>query len=119
LRVSLAELDAAGVRLDPPLTFALVACMVRPGWTAGERFTIAHDPGTAAGTQTYLHVRRGELLTVTDAPPLGPVATTIVCTPDALLAVLADDPATNATVRGDAGALLALLGWLERAQHES
>jgi hypothetical protein len=119
LRVSLAELDTAGVRLDPPLTFALVACMVRPGWTAGERFTIAHDPGTAAGTQTYLHVRRGELVTVTDAPPLGPVATTIVCAPGALLAVLADDPAANATVRGDAGALLALLGWLERAQRES
>jgi len=119
LRVSLAELDAAGVRLDPPLTFALVACMVRPRWTAGERFTIAHDPGTAAGSQTYLHVRRGELLTVTDVPPLGPVATTIVCTPDALLAVLADDPAATATVRGDAGALLVLLGWLERAQHDS
>jgi hypothetical protein len=115
--LDLAELHAAGVRLEPRLAFSLVASMVRPSWTAGERFSIAHDAGSRGSALTYLHVRGGEPLTVTDTPPLGPVATTVSCGVDRLLAVLAGDASADVGVSGDPGPLLALLGWLERAQH--
>jgi hypothetical protein len=114
--LSLDELYGAGVRLEPELALLLAAAMVRPEWTATERFTIAHLDGGPAGPATYLHVRRGEPLTVTDSPPLGPVATTIVCPGELLLAVLAGRLDAGASISGDPAPLLGLLGWLERAQ---
>jgi hypothetical protein len=115
-QLGLDQLYEAGVRLDPTLAFTLAAAMVEPRWTAGERFTIAHESGTPAEPTTYLHVRRGEALTVGDAPPLGPVAATIVCPGELVLAVLAGQLDLDVTIRGDGAPLLALLGWLERAQ---
>jgi hypothetical protein len=117
-RLGLHELYEAGVRLEPELAFTLAAAMVRPSWTASERFTIAHDSGAPTAAATYLHVRRGDPPTVTDRPPPGPVATTIVCPDGTLLALLAGDLRDDVTVDGDAGPLLALLGWLERAQRD-
>ncbi len=115
---SLDDLYEAGVRLDPELAFTLAAAMVRPEWTHEQRFTIAHHSSTQLGQATYLNVRDGEPLTVTDAPPDEPAAATIVCRDDELLAVLAGEPRGDASVHGDAARLLALLGWLARAQHE-
>jgi hypothetical protein len=115
-QLGLDQLYEAGVRLDPTLACMLAAAMVEPRWTVGERFTIAHESGVPTERATYLHVRRGEALRVSDTPPLGPVATTIVCSGDLLLAVLAGELHVDATIRGDSAPLLALLGWLERAQ---
>jgi hypothetical protein len=92
--------------------------MLRPSWTAGHRFTLAHYEGGPAGPATYLNIRRDQPATVTHTPPLGQVATTISCPGDVLLGVLAGklDPATS--ISGDADNLLALLGWLDRAQRD-
>jgi hypothetical protein len=114
--LGLDELFDAGVRLEPELALMLAAAMVQPSWTADERFTIAHFDGGPTGPAVYLNIRRGEWATVTDAPPLGPVATTVVCPAETLLAVLAGNLDAGATISGDAAPLLALLGWLERAQ---
>jgi hypothetical protein len=116
--VSLEQLYGAGVRLDPELAFSLAAAMVRPEWTGEERFTVAQHEAAEPARATYLNVRRGEPLTVTDAPPDGPAAVTIVCSDDQLLAVLAGELRGGAAIEGDASHLLALLGWLERAQRE-
>jgi hypothetical protein len=112
---SLGRLYDAGVRLEPELALTLAAWMVEPGWTAGERFTIAHETGAGAG-DAYLHVRHGERISVSDTAPLAPVATTIVCPGDELLAVLAGRRGDRLSIRGDEGPLATLLGWLERAQ---
>jgi hypothetical protein len=114
-RLDLAQIQAAGVRLDPRLALALIASMVRPSWTTGERFSIAHEP-RGPGAATYLHVRNGDPLAVTEDPPLGPVATTVSSPADELLAVLAGGTEVDANVSGDPAPLLALIGWLERAQ---
>jgi hypothetical protein len=115
-QLGLDQLYEAGARLDPTLAFTLAAAMVEPRWTVGERFTIAHESGVPTERATYLHVRRGQALTVGDTPPLGPVATTIVCSGELVLGVLAGELDLDATIRGDSAPLLALLGWLERAQ---
>lgn len=116
VQLGLDQLYEAGVRLDPTLAFMLAAAMVEPRWTVGERFTIAHESGVPSERATYLHIRRGEPLIVGDTPPLGPVATTIVCPGELVLAMLAGRLDLDATIRGDSAPLLALLGWLERAQ---
>jgi TolA-binding protein len=116
--LSLEQLYDAGVRLDPELAFSLAAAMVRPEWTGEERFTVAQHEGAEPSRTTYLNVRGGEPMTVIDAPPDGPVAATIVCPDDELLAVLAGELRGGAVIHGDASDLLALLGWLERAQRE-
>jgi hypothetical protein len=114
-RLDLAELHAAGVGLEPRLTLALVASAVRPSWTAGERFSIAHEP-RGPSAPTYIHVRSGDPLAVTVEPPPEPAVTTISSSADGLLAVLAGETTADADISGDPAPLLALLGWLERAQ---
>jgi hypothetical protein len=114
-RLDLDQLRAAGVSLEPRLTLALVASMVRPSWTIGERFSIAHEP-RGPGAPVYVHVRNGDPLVVTEEPPPGPVATTISGSADGLLAVLAGESTEDADVNGDPAPLLGLMGWLERAQ---
>ncbi|HWE33956.1 MAG TPA: hypothetical protein VG410_10755 [Solirubrobacteraceae bacterium] len=115
---SLDQLYEAGVRLDPELVFTLAAAMIRPEWTVEQRFTVAHHSVTQPGHATYLNVRGGAPLTVTDVPPDATAAATIVCRDDELLALLAGEPRGDASIHGDAARLLAVLGWLARAQHE-
>jgi len=113
--LSLGELVGAGVRLDPELTLQLVACMIDPSWTRGERFTLGHESRGAAG-RAYLLVRDGASLLTSEHPPLGPVATTILCPGEQLLTLLADGSAAEATVLGAAGPVALLRGWIARAQ---
>jgi hypothetical protein len=114
--LGLDQLYGAGVRLEPEVALLLAASMLRPSWTATERFTIAHFEGGPSGPATYLNIRRDQPATVTDTAPLGPVAATISCRGESLLAVLAGKLDAAVAISGDAGQLLALLGWLERAQ---
>ncbi len=109
----LAELYAAGARLEPWLAFALIARMIDQRWTVGHRFTIAHR---GPDTSTYLRVPGGSRPWVSTSPPLGPVAATVVCDPDELLAALATEGFDEATIRGRSEELELLRAWVARAQ---
>ncbi len=98
------------IRLEPVLAFTLVAAMVEPAWTKGERFTIAHDAGP------YLHVRDGSPASVTAEALLVPVTTTVVCAPGLLLAVLSGARGPEVEIRGQGRPLELVQAWLERAQ---
>jgi hypothetical protein len=124
LRASPAQLQAAGVRLDPPLALALVAHAIDPVWTVGHRFALAHlDAGAA-----YLEVRNGlrpEVRTEAPAGPVqrtvpteapgGPVQTTVRCSADAFMLLLAGEAGIAATVEGERRPLELLQGWFGHA----
>jgi hypothetical protein len=97
--------------LEPSLAFVLAAAMIRPRWTLGERFTLAYDAGP------YMHVRDGSPVSVTEEP-LVAVATTIVCPPEVLLAVLGSAVPAGAevSVSGQQRPLELVQAWLQRAQ---
>jgi hypothetical protein len=97
--------------LEPQFAFVLAAAMIRPRWTAGERFTLAHEAGP------YMHVRDGSPVSVTVAP-LVSVATTIICPPAALPGVLAGAGAagSDVSIRGQQRPLELVQVWLQRAQ---
>jgi hypothetical protein len=114
--LALLELDAAGVRLDPDMALKVVALMIDPAWTAGERFTIGHETGPGGAGRCYLQVRDGAPAVVATAPPRGPVSTTIVCPPAALLRVLTGDRASATAIRGNEPVLTRVQQWIERAE---
>jgi hypothetical protein len=114
--LDLGDLQRAGVRLDAGTAFSLVAAMVQPAWTAGERFTLAHVEPEAP--TTYLVVRDGARMRVGRTAPDGRVTTTVACHADQLLAVLAGEPAEGLAVTGDERPLAALREWIKRAQSE-
>lgn len=99
------------ISLEPQLAFALTAAMIRPRWTAGERFTLAYAAGP------YMHIRDGSPASVT-AAPLVAVATTIICPPEALMGVLAGaGPAgSDVSIHGQQRQLELVQAWLRRAQ---
>jgi hypothetical protein len=114
--LTLTQIHAAGVRLDPVLALTVAALMIEPGWTGGERFTIAHREPEAASPDAYLHVRDARAAVVTEEPPHGPVATTIESPPDELLAVLAGGQVASVAISGDQRPLTLVRHWLDRAQ---
>ncbi len=109
----LRELYAAGARLDPRLTFALIASMIEPRWTSGDRFTVAHR---GPGGSVYLRVPGNTRPAVGVEAPLGPVAATIICEPNELLAVFAQGSAERARIRGRREVVEQLRRWVSQAQ---
>jgi hypothetical protein len=114
-QLDLRELHAAGVRLDAPLLLRLAASTVKPSWTYDDRFTIAHELGSGHEMTTYLNVRGGGSPSVSSAPA-SPVTTTIVCSAESLLLLLAGERPDGVEVRGDEQPLVRLQSWIERAQ---
>ncbi|HET6867483.1 MAG TPA: hypothetical protein VFH80_16300 [Solirubrobacteraceae bacterium] len=112
-RLTARELHAAGVTLDPLLTFTLAAQMIEPGWTAGERFTIGHRDPVVTTPGAYLHIRDGRPPLASAEPPHGPVASVLVCPADDLLERLASP---DAEVAGEERPVTLLRQWLDRAQ---
>jgi hypothetical protein len=96
------------------LTFAAV--MIEPGWTAGERFTIAHREPPAASPDGYVHVRDARAPIATEEPLNGPVATTIECAAGDLFGVLAGEQVASVAISGDPRPLTLVRQWLDRAQ---
>jgi hypothetical protein len=90
--------------------------MIKPKWTSGERFTVAHVPESPPSRATYLHVRAGQPLSVTDETPLGSIETTILGSPDSLLLLLAGERVPDVVVHGDERPLELLQQWILRAQ---
>jgi hypothetical protein len=115
LPLDLAALGDGGAALRPGSVLALVAAMVDPAWTAGERFVVAHhDPGEH-GT-TYLEARDGQGLGTTRIAPAGRIAATITGPADALVTVLTGGTSDAAQITGDDGPLASLRTWVKRAQ---
>jgi hypothetical protein len=112
--LDLRDLHRAGVRPDPATAFALVASMVDPSWTRGERFALAHEDPQAAST--FLIVRDGGPLQVVRRSPEAKVDTTLACASDQLLAVLAGDGVPGAAVHGDERPLAVLREWIKLAE---
>ncbi|HEY5316726.1 MAG TPA: hypothetical protein VIJ20_02010, partial [Solirubrobacteraceae bacterium] len=116
--VGLPELHASGISLEPELALLLVAQMIDPSWTAGERFTIGHEsPG--AGGRVYLLIRDGARPRVSHEPPLGPVATTIRCPDERLLPLLAGEDDVDVALRGATAPVALVRAWIARAQRDS
>jgi hypothetical protein len=114
--LTLRQLSAAGVRLDPALAFTLAELMIEPGWTAGERFTIGHRESPASAPGAYLHIRDGKPPLATSEAPHGPVATVIACAADELVPVLAGEPGAAFSIEGEQRHLTLVQQWLDRAQ---
>ncbi len=111
LRLSPIQLHAASIRLDPPVALALAAYAIDPMWTLGHRFTLAMVDASA----TYLEVRNGRPPALSGAAPAGPVHTTVRCSADAVLSLLAGEPDVVATVRGERRPLELVQGWFQDA----
>ena len=112
VRATPRELHRAGVRLEPPLAFALVAETIKPRWTARHRFIVAHQGPAAA---TFLQVRDGMGGLVMSELPSSGVATTIRCPDEELLAVLAGEQPESLLVLGEREPLQLLQEWVTRA----
>jgi hypothetical protein len=110
------ELYRAGVRPDPEVAFTLAAAMIEPAWTAGARFTIAHQSDESDRRDAYLRI--GDESPPTAAGPTEDQESdaTILCPHDALLGFLSGDPAAEGTVTGNRDAVASLMGWLDGAQ---
>jgi len=114
--LTLRQLRAAGVRLEPMMALSVVSLMVAPASTEAERFTVAHQLPGAPTAGCYLRVRDGEPMWVASMPPAGAADTTVVCAPDDLLPALLGDPAGELFIRGEPRPLSVLRQWIERAQ---
>jgi hypothetical protein len=110
----LSDLQGVGVRLEPALALEVAALMIAPHWTAGERFSIAHEQ---QGRRTsLLHVRDGLAVAVSEAWPADRADTTIACPAELLLDVLSGHDPRELEIRGDERRLGLLRDWLKRAQ---
>ena len=115
-RLTLRDLVAAGVELDPLLALTVAALMIEPAWTAGERFTIAHRQPTDPSPGVYLHIRDARAPLASSEAPHGPVATVLESPAADLLGVLAG--ATGAGIVGEERPMALLRQWLDRAQSD-
>jgi hypothetical protein len=116
------ELADLGVELGPELAYALLSRAIDPAWTAGHAFTIQHETTGEHGTRAFLTIRDGEPPLVGREAPEGRVAATVQCSPGAVLPLLAGvrlPEGERASIRGEAGAVALVQGWIARVQGES
>jgi hypothetical protein len=117
-----ADLARLGVELDPELAYALLARAIVPIWTTGHSFTIQHETTSPRGARAFLTIRDGRPPVVGRKVLEGRVAATVACSPAALLPLLAGAPLPDgerASIRGEAGAVALVQGWIARAQGDS
>jgi hypothetical protein len=117
--LALRDLAQAGVRLDPQLTFALVAHLIDPAVTAQDRFTIAHAPPAGGPAGAWLQIDQGNPATALTAPPAATPKATIRSTRGGLLALLAGiepQPGDTAAVDGDPLTVTLIQQWIAAAE---
>jgi hypothetical protein len=114
--LTLGELHDAGLELDPRQTFALIARMIEPAWTVGERFKVAHQLPGATTPDAQLEVKDGAPVSAGEGPPAGPVDATIVCPVLSLVKAVSRQTAPEVTIEGRPELLARLADWVERAQ---
>jgi hypothetical protein len=114
--LTLRELIAAGVDLDPLLAVTVAALMIEAGWTAGERFTLGHRDPARTAPDAYLQIRDGRPPRASGDPPHGPVTTVLVCPAAELLRMFAGAGGPDLRVVGEERPFALLRQWLDRAQ---
>jgi hypothetical protein len=119
LPLDLGALRGAGVMVDSETLFTLLAAMIEPGWTHGERFAISHTD--ERGHAVFLQIRDGGPPVVSLEPPAGRIATELSGPAEALWQALADGTQPpqgggGLAVRGDQGPLTLVRTWANRAQ---
>jgi hypothetical protein len=110
LRASPVQLDAAGVRIDPPAALALVASSIDPVWTLGHSFVLAYRGSNSA----FLEVRNGARPYVGAERPASATAT-VRCPPEGLLPFLAGGFDIAASVEGERRPLELVRQWFADA----
>ena len=115
-RIDLAGVIREGVSLEPSLAADLVAAMIDPSWTRGERFQVAFAEPTDAATVTVIEVRDGGLLAAVQGVEPPPGATVVLCSPQSIAAVAAGGWPQDVDLRGPARNLELLQRWVQRAQ---
>jgi hypothetical protein len=117
--LGLRELGGAGVALEPALALRLVALMIEPDATHGDRFAIAHAPLAGGPVDAWLRIADGAEPAVVTQPPPEPTRLTLRCTRGALLALIAGidpPPGERGTIDGDPAALTLLRAWIARTE---
>ncbi len=119
LPLDLGALREAGVTVDAETLFTLLAAMIEPAWTQGERFAISHTD--ERGHAVFLQIRDGLPPVVSLEPPAGRIATELSGPAEAMWQALADgtsQPRAGAgpVLRGDQGPLTLVRTWANRAQ---
>jgi hypothetical protein len=120
LPLDLGALRAAGAALDGETLFTLLAAMIDPAWTRGERFTISHTD--ERGHAVFLQIRDGEPPLVSPEPPGGRVATALAGPAERLWWTFTEEGsepgagAAGVLVTGDQGPLTLVREWANRAQ---
>jgi hypothetical protein len=116
------DLARLGVELGPELAYSLLSRAIDPAWTTGHTFTIQHETTGENGARAFLTVRDGKRPVVTRDVLSERVAATVQCSPRALLPLLAGarlPEGERASIRGEAGAVALVQGWIARVQAES
>ncbi len=114
--VSLAAVIRAGVVLEPWLAVRLIAAMIEPSWTRGERFQLAFADPSARSSGTVLEIRDGGIPAVAEAVEPAEGATLVRCAPGAILVVAGGGWPEGAEVRGPVRGLELVQQWVLRAQ---
>jgi hypothetical protein len=119
LPLDLGALLGAGVALDSETLFTLLAAMIDPAWTRGERFTVSHTD--ERGHAVFLQVRDGQAPIVSLEPPPGRVATELSGPVASLWQLFADggsqaQAGAGLSLSGDQGPLALVRTWANRAQ---
>lgn len=121
--LSLADLDAAGVRPDAGLAWVLVAAAIDPDWTEGNDLSVRHEVvGLERPDAVIIRAGAGAPLRV-DAAASGAedeaADATLRTTPGAVLAALRGAPPPPGEMveeGGDREAIATLQAWIARAQ---
>jgi hypothetical protein len=116
--LQLDELHAAGVSLDPWLTFLVVSLMVKPAWTRGERFTLAYRETGATVPSALLQVLDGRRPVAARRAPIGEADTTVVCASEALIPVMTGEQVPDLRVEGERDRLELVQDWVKLAQSD-
>jgi hypothetical protein len=120
--LDLARLAEAHVWPDPGLVLRALAGLIAPEWTRGHAFAVALVVLGPRGGRWRVRAADGAPLDVGSARTAEDAGATVRMTQAAYQRLLAGRPESDdrrTRISGDAHAVAALVGWIERAQHEA
>ncbi|MDQ6836545.1 MAG: hypothetical protein M3016_10205, partial [Actinomycetota bacterium] len=114
--LTLDGLHRSGVRFEPRTVLSLLAHLIEPAWTEGERFSLVYR--TPEQPAAYLVIGDRRRIEVTETRPGQEVTTKISGPPGSLELILAGRPDGLTRVSGDSRPLSLVRSWIKRAQSE-